>query len=65
MFEFNRKKAQVIWNDASNERQDLTLEQLSRYNGFQMYSYLHNIIVIISSWVEKCLLKLAKKASEW
>jgi predicted heme/steroid binding protein len=30
---FNRKKVQAIWNDASFERQDLTLEQLSKYDG--------------------------------
>lgn len=32
MSDFNKKKAQVIWND-TNERQDLTLEQLFKYDG--------------------------------
>lgn len=33
MFNFFEKNKQVGWDDAFNKRQDLTLEQLSKYNG--------------------------------
>jgi predicted heme/steroid binding protein len=29
----NKKKTQVIWNAITYERQDITLEQLSKYDG--------------------------------